>query len=113
MAGAGSCSTWDVVEIMRKARQDLTGLTVEVVGEQAPDPPSNYERLTLRYTFRGRGISRETAERAVTLSVEKYCAVVATVRGVAAIETEVMVEEDPTTPSLPEVGPSVDDDLLA
>lgn len=118
LAGAGSCSTWDVVEIMRKARQDLTGLDVVVVGEQAADEPWQYERLRLRYTFRGRGISLERAERAVALSVEKYCSVLATLRGVATIETEVVVVDEvgevgevaiATEP--PSYRPSPDDDM--
>ena len=94
LAGAGACSTWDIVEIMRKSRQDLTGLAVDVIGEQAADPPWHYERIALRFTFRGNGIARAAAERAVSLSVDKYCSVVATVRGVANIETEVVVIED-------------------
>jgi putative redox protein len=118
LAGAGSCSTWDVVEIMRKGREDLTGLEVEVVGEQAISEPWHYDRLRLRYTFRGHGISRERAERAVALSVEKYCSVVATIRGVAKIETEVVVIDEPaddaaTTgePGSTTGRPSADDDL--
>jgi putative redox protein len=115
LAGAGSCSTWDVVEIMRKARQDLRGLDVEVVGEQAVTEPWQYDRLRLRYTFRGHGISRERAERAVALSVEKYCSVLATLRGVAKIETEVVVIDEPagepTTTASTAEGPAIDDDL--
>ncbi len=110
LAGAGSCSTWDIVEIMRKARQDVTGLEVQVVGQQAADPPWQYERLALRFTFRGRGITRATAERAVMLSVDKFCSVLATLRGAASIETEVVVEEDATAPPAPDLGDAVDDD---
>ena len=116
LAGAGSCSTWDVVEIMRKARQDLTGLEVQVVGEQAAEEPWEYRRLWLRFTFHGRGISQERAERAVALSVEKYCSVLATLRGVATIETEVVVVEvgadaDADAGEPPSYPPTADDDL--
>ncbi len=110
LAGAGSCSTWDIVEIMHKARQEVTGLEVRVVGQQAADPPWQYQRLALRFTFRGRGITRAIAERAVTLSVEKYCSVLATLRGVASIETEVVVEEDATAYPAPDPEDAVDDD---
>jgi putative redox protein len=113
LAGAGSCSTWDVVEIMRKARQQLSALEVEVVGDQATTEPWQYERLRLRYTFRGRNLDRRGAERAVALSVEKYCSVLATLRGVATVETEVVVEEasdDDLVEPLP-TAPSRDDDL--
>lgn len=112
LAGAGSCSTWDVVEIMRKSRQDLTGLEVEVVGEQAASEPWPYEWIHLRFTFHGRGISQRRAEKAVALSVEKYCSVLATLRGVARIETEVVVidEGGQPAPAPAPYEPSPDDD---
>ena len=70
----------------------------------------------VRYTFRGRGISRQRAERAVALSVEKYCSVLATVRGVATVETEVVVIDDPADEAEPgqdltTYPPTTDDDL--
>lgn len=95
LAGAGSCSTWDVVEILRKQRQELTGLSVEVVGQQATEAPWPYEHLLLRFTVRGRNISDKRARRAVELSVDRYCSAINTLRGVARIETEVVVEEEP------------------
>ncbi len=110
LAGAGSCSIWDIVEIMGKSRRELTGLEVQVVGEQATDPPWPYQRLTLRFTLRGRGITQSVAERAVALSVERYCSVLATVRETASIETEVVVEVDATAHPAPDLGDAVDDD---
>ena len=94
LAGAGSCSAWDLVEILRKQRQDVSAVRVEVTGEQATDPPWPYERITLRYTVSGRALDPASVERAVALSVEGYCSVLATVRGVAKVATELELVQD-------------------
>ena len=91
LASAGSCSAWDVVEILRKKRQDVAAVEVEVAGEQATEPPWPFRRITLTYRVRGRGLQEAAVQRAVQLSVERYCSVLATVRGVARISTEVQI----------------------
>jgi putative redox protein len=98
LAGAGSCAAWDVVEILRKQRQDLVELEVRVEGEQDADPPWAYHAVTLRFALRGTGIDTAAAERAVALSVDRYCSVTATLRGIAAIRTSVEVVE-PSEPA--------------
>ncbi len=97
LAGAGACSAWDVVEILRKQQQHISAVEVEVRGEQDEQPPWPYRRLQLRFTVRGTGLRLAAVQRAVELSVERYCSVLATVRGVAAIETEVEVTDDEGT----------------
>lgn len=94
LASAGSCSAWDVVEILRKKRQQVTGVEVEVTAEQAGDAPWPFVHLNLRYRITGRDVSNRAAERAVRLSVERYCSVIATVRGVAQVSAEVELQED-------------------
>jgi putative redox protein len=94
LAAAGSCSAWDVVEILRKKRQQVSGVDVEVAGEQGREPPWPFLRVRLLYRLRGRDLSRRAAERAVRLSVERYCSVVATIRGVAEVSTDVELQED-------------------
>jgi putative redox protein len=86
LAGAGACSAWDVLEILRKRRHDISSLEVTVDGEQAVDPPWAYERVTLHFRVQGRGLRRRVVERVVRLSCLRYCSVLATVSGVAAIE---------------------------
>lgn len=87
LAGAGACAAWDVVEVLRKGRQPLTGLEVRVTGEQATDPPYAYHSITVHFVVRGDGLSERTVERAVRLSCERYCSVLATVRGVANVKS--------------------------
>ena len=53
LAGAGACSAWDVVEIMRKRRAAIASLDVTVEGEQQDDPPWTYRRVALHYRVTG------------------------------------------------------------
>jgi len=86
LAGAGACSAWDVVEILRKRRSHLESLDVAVEGEQQPDPPWTYRRVALHYRIAGEGLRPEVIARVIRLSITRYCSVITTIAGVAAIE---------------------------
>ncbi|WP_448594766.1 OsmC family protein [Thermoflexus hugenholtzii] len=91
----GACSAFDVLDILEKKRQKVTGLEVRVHGEQDPEPPWAFRRIHVTYRVRGRGLSPKAVEDAVRLSEEKYCSVSATVRGVAALTHSIeLVEEE-------------------
>ncbi|WP_448591489.1 OsmC family protein [Thermoflexus hugenholtzii] len=91
----GACSAFDVLDILEKKRQKVTGLEVRVHGEQDPEPPWAFRRIHVTYRVRGRGLSQKAVEDAVRLSEEKYCSVSATVRGVAALTHSIeLVEEE-------------------
>jgi putative redox protein len=94
VAGAG-CAAWDLVEILRKQRQDVTTINVAVDGNQQPEAPWTFRRLELRFTVRGRSLDRERVERAVELSVERYCSVLSTIREAAAVTYTALIEEAP------------------
>lgn len=70
----GACSAIDVVDILRKGRQPLEGLTVELGGDRSEEAPRRYTRLYLRFRVRG-DVERAKVERAVALSLDKYCSV--------------------------------------
>lgn len=95
LAGAGACAAWDVVEILRKQRQDVTALHVRVEGEQDATPPWCYRRIGLHFMIRGRGLDETRIRRAVDMSIERYCSVVATLRGRATVDHTVEVTEEP------------------
>jgi putative redox protein len=80
-----SCSAYDVVEILRKQRQDLTGLYISADAEQASRPPYQFTAIHMHYVISGRNISTQKAEKAIELSQNKYCSVAATIRGVTKI----------------------------
>jgi putative redox protein len=86
LAGAGACSAWDVVEILRKRRSQIESLDVAVEGEQQPDPPWTYRRVALHYRIAGEGLRPEVIARVIRLSITRYCSVITTIAGVAAIE---------------------------
>jgi putative redox protein len=73
LLGMGGCSSIDVVEILKKSRVDLVDCEVEIVAERADDIPKVFTRIHAHYTVRGRGIKPTQVERAINLSVEKYC----------------------------------------
>jgi putative redox protein len=68
------CTSVDVVSILQKKREPLTGLTVTADAEQAAEPPRVFTRIHLTYKIRG-NVARKAAEDAVSLSKNKYCSV--------------------------------------
>jgi putative redox protein len=73
LMGAGGCTSIDVVMILRKSRQDVTGCEVEISSERAGDHPKVFTHIHMHFLVRGRGLKPETVERAIKLSAEKYC----------------------------------------
>lgn len=88
----GSCAAVDVVEILAKKRTPLSGLKVDVTGEQDRDPPWAYRKLHMHFALRGDRLTPTGVEQAIRLAEEKYCAVAATVRGVATITWDYAIE---------------------
>lgn len=85
LVALGGCTGIDVASILRKQRQTLTGLTVDLSGERRKDPPRYFEKIHIEYVLRGQGLEESKVERAITLSQQKYCSVEAMLKHVAAI----------------------------
>ncbi|MCS6907589.1 MAG: OsmC family protein [Anaerolineales bacterium] len=79
LMAAASCSGYDVVEILEKQRQPLRGLEILCSGNQQKDAPYSFTEMHLHYILYG-DLDAEKVERAIRLSQEKYCSVVATLR---------------------------------
>ncbi|MDJ0818155.1 MAG: OsmC family protein [Desulfobacterales bacterium] len=92
LVALASCSSVDVVEILKKKRKKLTLLEVTATGEQDPEPPWAYRKIHLAYRLSGEGLTGKAVSQAIELSHEKYCSVAATVRGVAKITTDFTIE---------------------
>lgn len=90
MALAG-CTGSDVVDVLRKMRAPLAGLEIEVTADRAAEHPRVFTKIHVRYMVWGEGLPREQVERAVSLSVEKYCSVSAMLRQTAEITRDVAV----------------------
>lgn len=105
LAAMGSCSLWDVVEILRKSRQEVRDLRVHVTTEQQPDAPWTFRKVHLHYLFVADALDSAVAERAVRLSVEKYCSVISTVGHAATVTDSFEVVRDAAEAGAPvEVG---------
>jgi len=68
-----ACSSYDVVSILLKSRQDVTDCDVEINGERATTDPKVYTEIHLKFIISGKGIKVKSVERAIHLSAEKYC----------------------------------------
>lgn len=89
-----SCSAYDVVGILGKKKMKLTGLVVNVAGENAADPPWPYQRISMEYVVRGKGLTDKAVANAIHLSETKYCSVAATIRPAAEIVTSYQIVEE-------------------
>lgn len=87
------CSSYDVVEILQKQRQNLQELRVTAESTQDDTPPWRFRRIHIRYEAIGRGIDVEKLRKAVQISEEKYCSVYATLKDAIEITHEVEVVE--------------------
>jgi putative redox protein len=79
LIGTAGCTAIDVVEILRKKRQNLAGLTVEIDGERAAETPRVFTKLVVRYTAYG-DVDKDALDKAVELSQSKYCSASVMVR---------------------------------
>ena len=87
LLSAAACSAYDVVMILKKQRQPLTGLEVQCSGIQAPDPPYIFTALHLHYSVTG-AVNAQKLARAIELSQTKYCSVVNTLKATVQITSD-------------------------
>jgi putative redox protein len=71
----GSCSSVDVVSILQKARQAVTGCTVKISSERVDTVPKLFESIHLHFVITGHAVAEKHVARAVSLSADKYCSV--------------------------------------
>ncbi|WNK20894.1 OsmC family protein [Halomonas piscis] len=73
LMGMGGCSAFDVLNILDKARADVTDCVAELEAERADGVPSVFTRIHVHFVVTGRGLKDNQVQRAVSLSAEKYC----------------------------------------
>ncbi len=71
--GVGSCSSFDVVTILKKARQQISSCVAEVSAERVDTTPAVFESIHLHFKISGKDLSEKQVARAVELSADKYC----------------------------------------
>ena len=75
VAGLAGCTGMDVISILQKKRQKVSGLTIEVVGQRSDDHPMVYTDIEIVYMVQGEEIDPAAVDRAIELSQTKYCSV--------------------------------------
>ena len=80
LIGAGACSAFDVVTILKKSRQPVGDCVVELDAERADAVPGVFTAIDMKFVVSGRGLSERSVARAVRLSAEKYCSATAMLR---------------------------------
>ena len=73
LLGMGGCTAFDVVHILKKARQPISDCVVELSAERADTPPKVFTRIHAHFIVSGKGLTEAQVKRAVELSAEKYC----------------------------------------
>ena len=95
LAGAGGCTAFDVVAILRKGRHDVRECTVKLSAERADSDPKVFTKIHFHFTVTGKKLKPEAVERAINLSAEKYCSASIMLAKTAAISHEwTIIEAD-------------------
>ncbi len=90
----GSCTAVDVINILKKKREQVTAYRVEVRGERRSEHPRHFTRMEVRHIVRGRNVSERALSQAIELSETKYCSVAATLRPTVEIISSYEISEE-------------------
>ncbi|MEE4259332.1 MAG: OsmC family protein [Bacteroidales bacterium] len=93
LAGLGGCTSMDVISILGKMRVVPDAFNVEVEAEQTEEHPKYYNKIHLKYIFKGKDLPMDKLEKAVNLSQERYCGVSLMLGKAAEITHEIVVED--------------------
>jgi putative redox protein len=94
LVGTGGCTAYDVVVILKKSGQPVTGCEVKVTSERAQTDPKVFTKIHMQFTVRGRGLKRNVVEHAIRLSHDKYCSASIMLGKTAEITTGFEILED-------------------
>jgi putative redox protein len=88
LSATAACSAVDVIQILQKKRKTINGLQVVAEGTRREEHPRHFTDILLTFKLSSPDTTKEELEKVVALSVDKYCSVAATVRGVAKVRYE-------------------------
>jgi putative redox protein len=94
LVGTGGCTAYDVMVILKKSGQSVTGCEVKVSSERAPTDPKVFTRIHMHFTLRGRDLKPKMVEQAIRLSHEKYCSASIMLGKTAEITEDYEILED-------------------
>ena len=94
LAGAGACTAYDVVLILKRGRHDIRGCRVKLTAERAATDPKVFTKINTHFIVTGRGLPESAVQRAIELSHEKYCSATVMLGKTAQITTSYELVED-------------------
>lgn len=97
LAGAGACTAYDVVLILKRGRHAVEGCQVKVDADRADVDPKVFTRIRMHFTVSGKALSRAAVDRAVKMSYDKYCSATAMLAKTASIDLVVDVVDTTAT----------------
>jgi len=93
LAGAGGCTAYDVVLILKRGRHHVLGCTVKLDADRAESDPKVFTRIAMHFTVTGKGLPVAAVERAIAMSHDKYCSASVMLGKTAEITTSFEVLE--------------------
>jgi putative redox protein len=93
LAGAGGCTAYDVVLILKRGRHAVSGCTVKLTAERAPVDPKVFTAINMHFTVTGKAVPAAAVERAIAMSHDKYCSASIMLGKTASITTSFEVQE--------------------
>lgn len=94
LAGTGACTASDVVVILKRSGQDVTGCQIEINAERAETDPKVFTKIHMHFVVRGRNLKASVVENAIKLSHNKYCSASAMLGKTATITHDYVIEAD-------------------
>jgi len=94
LVGLGGCTGMDIIWILKRQRQELTGLEMNVTGTRRGKDPRYYEDIQVEYVVRGRKLRESAVKRAIELSEQKYCSVRGILRPEVKVKTSYRIEQE-------------------
>ena len=93
LVAAAGCTGMDVVALLRKMRIEVKGFNIQIEAEMSEEHPKQYISMKVIYEFEGNDLPREKLEKAVRLSFENYCGVMAMYKKAIPITYEIRIKE--------------------
>ena len=93
LAGAGGCTAYDVVLILKRGRHDVKGCSVQLTSERAETDPKVFTKIHMQFTVSGKSLPAGAVERAIAMSHDKYCSATIMLGHTAEITTGLEIVE--------------------
>ena len=95
LLGAGGCTSFDVISILKKSRQAVTDCYVELEAQRAETDPKVFTKIHMHFVVKGRNLKPEAVEKAIKLSAEKYCSASIMLGAMAAVTHDFELVQEP------------------